>query len=439
MSQKTAAMVSAEQVHQGVVDPQEVRQQYQKASEEWDYETSQKRRVLYADVEELIERGFLAHKVQVGSLSISLRSLLPVDTFMLSHRVGYHAGDLEWKTWTVASTVWMINGTCLLDERDSASKVYQIVSNLPRRVVDTLFTVVLGLYNRTSTALMRTEAYCYEPYSRVVWKMAGRDLPTKNGGIPGIEKLGANHVQKMWMAFNLTEDDREQLMQEWAAAKLVASAQAPKGIRKLNESDRRLQEQENHRRKEVIDKMVQTVLFGDVEEPPQEKWRVRVQGQVVEVPAVKAARTADELQEEFRAWVAGEKDWHDIIVDTYKARIRAKFESERKAREEALSEVQREVGVSGNTHLVGYTLDQIREIRPDLISPRASQRKVVENGAPAVVYQKWLASDPNPGRLQADQHGVWETPLPPKKPLHDQVAERKPSLSTSPDETGGGD
>jgi hypothetical protein len=441
LAQQTAAMIAATQGQAPAaaqeVDPNEARRQFQQASDEWDLETARRRKPLYEDVETLVETGFLSHQVRIGSLNLSFRSLFPSDSFMLSHRVGLRASSRQWQTWSVASAVWMVDGMCLLDDPEAPSKMYRLVKDLPPTTIDTLFSIVIGLFRRTGAALTRTEAYCYEPYSRATWRMCGRQIPSKTGGVPGIDRLGMNHVQRMWVAYNLAEDDRDQMLREWSAAKLVASASSPKGIKKLNTADERLRTTENTRRRDAVEKMVEMVMYGKSHKKEQQLWRVRVQGELVEVPAMSAPRTEEGLQDEFRRWVAGEKDWHDIIVDTYKDRIRAKFDDERQTREALLTEAQMEPGVTGGTQMVGYTLEQIREIRPELLSARPSAKKVFDGSAPARTYEKYVEHDAEPGRLRADEHGVWEAPIeqpPARRSLSDQVAARRPALSTDPDQ-----
>lgn len=436
---QTAALAAANLPAQAADDPQEARQaarqKHREATQAWDAETSRRRRPLYADVEELISIGFLSHSVRVGSTTVSLRSLSPGDLHLLSHRCGKES-TAQWKVWAVANSIWMIDGVSLLEDPHSVPWVYARVRQFPRGVLDILFSVLLGLFNRTNTALSRCEAYCYEPYSRAAWRMCGRQPGVQ--GIPGAERLGLNHVQRLWVAYNIAEDDRDILLREWQAAKLVASAMSPKGIRKINESDERLQEREERRRRDVAERMVHMVLYGH-EEEPETAWKVKVQGQEVEVPAVRIARTPDELEEQFRAWVAGEKDWHDLVVDTYKARIAALFNREQKERDEVLENLA-EPGVQGGLGegpLVGYTPEQLREFRPDLLTSRPGARWVADGSAPATMYEKYVAQEAQPGRLRADAHGVYEV-APEKVDLQSKVEQRMPRLSTEPMASGKG-
>lgn len=436
-SEQTAAVTAAQTLQREGIDPKEARARVTQLQEEWEQEMSRRRRFLYADVEELIGNGFLTHLVRIGPLDISLRSLSPGDLFLLGQRCGRDPTDRLWKTWAVGSSIWMVDGMNLLEDQDSASRMFHLVQHFPTRTLDILFSNVLGLINRASTALSRVEAYCYEMYSRASWRMCGRTVPSHAGvsGVPGVARLGLNHVQRMWVAFNLSEDDREVMHRDWQAAKLVASAMSPKGVKKLNAADERLEKRETTRRAEAILRMVNQVLYGEAG-PEDQPWRLLIEGQPVDVVPVKTARTDEELAEQFRRMVAGEKDWHDLVVDTYKERIRQRFDGEKREREALLADAAgtRKPGVTGGTGVVGYTLDQLKELRASLFSPRpGGGKRVFDSGAPAAVYQKWVQREVTAGRLQADEAGVYEVEKDQEGPsLQEQVASRKPVFSTEP-------
>jgi len=413
------------------MDPAEYRRavmaQAESTEEEVEARKAEARRFLYQDVESLISTGFLAHTLEVSGVAISLRSLCPGDLFLLNHRT---VNSSAWKLWFIASSIWMVDGLNLLPHPASITKIYENVQALPRTTQNILFSLSVGLLNRVNKAVWRTEAYCYEDYSRMQWRLSGRQNPTQESvsGIPGSNRLGANYAQRMWMAFNLAEDDRIRHIQEWQAAKLVASAMSPKGIKKLNQSDDNLRKSEDRRRREAVERMVYETLYG--EGAPQEPGDmvVVVRGQPVQVPRVKRAHSAEDLAEEMRKWVAGEKDWHDIVVDTYKNRIREQFEQEKQKREQALEKVQ-EAGTTSTTAMVGYTLDQIREFRPDLVAAKSGGRKVFDGSVPGSLYQKYVAEEAASGRLHADDGGIHEGATPERESLQNQVAGRKPAFS----------
>jgi hypothetical protein len=310
--------------------------------------------------------------------------------------------------------------------------MHDVIGHLPPFPIDAMFSVVSGLFNRVSTAIRRTEAFCYEPYSRALWRFAGRRSPARDDytGVPGASRIGMNYIQRMWVAFNIAEDDRLQHIQDWQSAKFIASASNPKGVKRVIRSDESLRKQEERRRRDAIALMIHQALYGK-EEMQSGEMVVMVRGQPVVVPRVKVARSVDELEEQFRMWVAGEKDWHDLVVDSYKDRIRKQFDDERERRE-AITVAREEPGVSSDTALVGYTPEQIRELRPDLVSRKAGARRVYDNAAPSVIYRKYVADDPKQGNLRADEHGIYELPPEERMKLQGAVEERRPTFSSEP-------
>jgi hypothetical protein len=397
------------------------------------------RRFLYADVEELLSYGFLSHSARLNDVRISFRSFSPSDTFMLKHRVGVGSLDAEWKLWAVSTSIWMVEGQNLLEVPNSPVLMHRYLKRVSKHVIDILFSIVLGLFNRVSTALARTEPYCYEEYSRSAWRLSGRQVPNHDAytGIPGSSRIGMNSIQRMWLAFNLAEDDRQAFLQRWQAAKLTASATSPKGIKKLNQSDERIHKRETERRRKSIARMVETILYGDQAATDLGGMTVLVRGEAVEVHRVREPESPNELVDEMRRWVEGDQDWHDLVVDTYKDRIREHYGQDEKEREGAVEEAM-QPGVTGGTRLVGYTLEQLQEL--GYASPQPSAKKRVFDGhASSSVFQKYIKQDATAGKL-----GVQGQSLQVIDPsgdgservsLDEQVSRRNPGLSTEPIES----
>lgn len=410
---------------------QELMAQVEKTQADMDRERADARRFLYADVESLLNIGFLSHTVEINGVSLSLRSLGPGDLFLLRTRVGSQDLEVSWKTWTVASSIWMVNGWNLLGEKNAVPQLYSLVQTFPKPVLDKLFYTTMGLFARVGVAVRRTEAYCYEHYSRGLWGFCGRRSPASQSlsGVPGTDSLGANYVQRMWLAFNLGEDDRLQHKQAWASAKLVASAQSPKGIRRINQTDENFDKQEERRRKDAISRMVNEAMYGEEFDEVTGDMVVVVRGHAVKVPRIKTARTTEDLEEQMRMWVAGEKDFHDLVVDSYKERIKTQFDEEKRQREQSSEQLPQ--GVYGGTSVVGYTPDQLVEIRPDLFRSRGGKR-VFDGSAPIAVYSKWVGQEATAGKLEADEFGVRERDLDDQPTLQDKVGSRRPAFSTTP-------
>lgn len=395
------------------------------------------RRVLYTDVESLLYTGFLTTPVTVGGVPLVLRSLNPGDTFMIRARVGRALHTGIWQSWVIAQSTWMVDGYPTNNHPGMTERLFSSLCLLPTRARESLYVAVLGLSRRVSRALDKIEAYCYEPYSRSAWKMCGGKSPASQSytGVDGTSLMGMNHAQQMWIAYNQAEDQREAYIRDWSVGKLMVSATSPKGVKKLNAEDDRIRQKENERRQTVIRGMVQRILYGK-ENKESSTISVMVEGQLVQVDRVTTAKSVDQLAEQYQRWVAGEKDFHDVVVETYKDRIRSTFEREKEERERLLERAQ-DPESDMPVPLVGYTRDQLQDIRPDLVDPQSHRTKVFDKDASRYLYNRNVAAQEAPGAISFGPDGpvaVQQDPHPREgsEGLQERVSHRAPAMRSEP-------
>jgi len=360
---------------------------------------------------------------------LSLRSLMPSDLFLLKHRVGPWGGDYSWKVWCVATCIWMVDGQLLLGEPQAPVVAFKLLKQIPARSLDVLFHIVVSLQNRISRAVGGIEAFCYEDDSRSLWNYCGRKSPVseKFNGLPGVEQLGSNHVQRMWISYNMHEDERLDELSMWARAKLIASAQAPKGVEKLDKQDRHRWYLEDERRQKIMDTFFYKSL-GLLQENPSGSTDQQTVGMQVEGP-----KSVEELAEEMRKWVAGEDDFHDKVVDGYKKQIIQRQYEEQQARDRQLLMLQRESQLRGEDdglyELVGYTAEQIQVILQRTDSTRPGIKTLYDDMASRRehITNKYLLGDVTSGVLSADQDGL-EVGEPQAVDLNAQIAGRRVNM-----------
>lgn len=346
------------------------------------------RRAIYDDVEGLLVPGFLSTPIAIGDTQCAMKSLFPGEMFVLRNRLGTALSDRAWREWAVASSVWMVGGQVLLEDVNAAVRIRATLRELSNAALDKLFSVYTSLYNRVQKAITRVEAYCYEDFGRAAWRMAGRVSPARVevAGIPGVTSLGMNHVQRLWVAFNLAEDDRLAWNLEWSAAKFTASATAPKGVQRLNQRDESERKLEEERRRAVINNVYFDASGRRVEE--------------ANGLTVYRAVSADELSEEMERWARGERDSHDAVIEAYRSQIRERHDQERRAHEErmeALSALQEEAAQNGVAPLVGYTKEQLQALRGEVDT---SRRVVYDDSSKAThVFDKYIQSEIQVGGL----------------------------------------
>jgi len=183
--------------------------------------------------------------------------------------------------------------------------------------------------------------------------------PAVHAGVPGIERIGSNAVQQMWMAFNTAEDQRLRDHAAWEGFKLVAMTNSPKGVRKLDQRDTREWHKEQERRAQVMD----TTFYLQIGVLTPEM----LHGADVGKPQVLGPKSVEQLEGEMKMWVAGEQDWHDRFISGYKQAILNQQDIERRTREERAAALRQEAVSRGadlraSTPLVGYTADQMEAI-----------------------------------------------------------------------------
>lgn len=391
----------------------------------------------YADVETLIDFGFLSHVLTVNNVAVSLRSLGPGDLFMLRHRVAI-AGDDEWKGWMVASSLWMVNGHCLLGNAEAVPRMMQLIRGLPKHIREILFSLAMGLFNRQSKAIESAEAFCYESSSRYKWKAFGKHLPAVHAGVSGVEHIGTNHVQRMWCFYNTIEDQRVTEDSSWEGFKLTTSPHAPKGVKKIDERDKQMRQQELDRRQEIQDRAyyVRRGLLQDIRRSESKKSK--------EDSFAVGAKSADDLVDEMHRWVTGQDDLHDKIVNDYKQKVVTNYEqhkADQETRAAALRAMQ-EQDSDMPVALVGYTPEQLAEIireRGPGTVPGVRRVEGGMNGVRDYLYQKYLGRAPDAGALQptedghlviaaaGDEHRVTG------ESLEDQITGRKVTFDSAPD------
>ena len=387
------------------------------------------RRPIYTDLESLLSPGFLTHSVELGGMIMSVRTLFPGDLFLLQQRVGPRPTDRAWKAWLVSSSIWMVDGQPLLGQPHATYQVYQSIRSLPNTALDVLFSLFTGLFNRAKKATRLLEAFCYEDFSRSMWRMSGRQSLAREeyAGIPGVSSLGSTSIQRAWMAFNLMEDEKEDNLQAWTNAKFIASAHSPKGVRKLNSHDSSTAKLEAERRERVIWESWAEVTRGIVRAPQN---------------VVHRSVTGDELSREMQMAMSGEKDLHDLVIDAYKEKIRRMHDDSKQQHQERMEELQQIQAESGfgseqPLRMVGYTREQLLEITGQVDVPsRPGVRRVFDTGSSGRLYERYVEQPIQAGVLNKEGKGV----AAPGRPLNAELENRKVrfSLDGPPTEDGEG-
>ena len=382
--------------------------------------TVDERESMYEDLIEILTVGFVAHSVTVGGVPLSLRSLNSTDLYLLRHRCGMRTSQRTWDSWLLAQSIWMFDGQIVLEDPSASFDVYEMCKDLPKEAQNVLLHVMKLLTIRLNQAIELTESYSYEAESRFLWRSYGHKI-LERGGIPGAPRIGWSTVHRIWASYNVNEDMREDWMSRWTQTKLIASTQAPKGIKKLNNADEEALNRETRRRQSVQDKAYYKIVENiDLDIPLGGDGRYQ---------DIRMAVTEEELTEEMRRARAGEKDEHDLVVDFYKRKVRDRIENERRHQRERVERIEREMVAAG--------VDE-PAFRPMLMSGEDIARQLAQKSTRTTVYSnqsnelynKYLQKDPVVGTVSVPKDGTpTATPMSSGEgTLQEQVARRKPTL-----------
>lgn len=389
---------------------------------------------MYEDLVPLVVPGFLSSRLEIGGVTLGLRSLSANDTNLL--RKVAREGGPDWAFHLAAASIWMIDGLSLLENYPYSQKIaFDLLKRTHKSVVRAVFAQAVSFFHRMRKANVVFEAFLYEEESRRLWKS------TNNGshpiwilsGMPGMDRIGLNPFQASWVQWNRSEDDRLDDDYSWSLTKVLVSVQSSKSAKKLDAKDRTRAEGEKSRRAEVMNRAYWT-FKGVLGEDGKEK--------VHPLLMVLQPRTPAELSEEMRRWVAGEKDIHDLVVEDYKNRIKAEYEAKERETELAIQQARERNLLEESTlgapkpRLVGYTADQLAKLRPGPVKPGA--KFVIEANPTSRNFNRYLRDNPSPGSLDVEGGRVIvknpsmvpqeeEVESPPT--LNEQIARRKPTLN----------
>jgi hypothetical protein len=390
--------------------------------------TKKQREPMYGDLIQLLSPGFLSTTARCGDLSIGIRSLQSADMELL--RVAARENNPDWPLWVSAASIWMLDGYPLLECYPTSTRVlYDFLARSHKSLVRAVFTRVLTLFERVRRTNLVMESYLYEEDSRRFWKSARLNPQTTLASYPGAERLGTNSFQGVWMEWNQYEDTRIEEEYSWSLTKVLVSVQASKGSKKLDAKDKARNDREKSRRSEVQDRAYYKWV-GLLDENDQAKADTTTE--------VFQPRTAAELSEEMRRWVAGEKDFHDRVVDDYKDRVKREMEEKETSQQRALEEAQarrakeeQETGFS-RPALVAYTPEQLAKLVPERARPGA--KFIIEADPASRTYNRYLRDDLKSGALKVEDGRIVVYKPPSEEgdgrpSLNDLIAGRKPSIN----------
>jgi hypothetical protein len=292
---------------------------------------------VWFELETYIYQGFLTATSTILGKTFVFKSMNALEVrnvnFMRPTRGVSPDGANSFNAIFIAYSVFMVDGTNTLYERPRhINRLVKAIGKLPPNIQTKIIDNLAALNQRATRLFPLAEPYCHENRSRYRWLQIS-DIPVHSPmatGIPGTDELGMNQCQQMWTAVNRVLDRRDEMEREWQNAKFVGSCMAGKGIRSIDEKDRMRHEKERIEREDLKMKVLYAYLNRRVG-APEPKNRVQLPdgrwAEVVEGPQPDGkfrAETAEELAEQLEKALAGEKDYHDLVVEAKEKELRSR-------------------------------------------------------------------------------------------------------------------
>lgn len=278
----------------------------------------------FRGVSDLIYRGFLTTKAQVGDVHIVLKSLNHRELASIQDRCPLqgHSSYFEiFEALFLSYAIYIMDGENLLIGRpQNIEEMLPAMREVPQNIRLGLLRELLILQRAQDTALLNLEAYSYTGESRHNWGAYRGQIicDSRLTGVAGTDTLGLNTHQTAWVYLNQQEDIRLEAEQQWAFVKFVASASNPKGVKKIDSQDKARQKKLREDRDRVI------------------------QGNLYKGPHRIEPKTVDDLHRQLRADLEGTKDLHDRIIEAYETSIAERRRQRQLEQEEKLRDIRAE-------------------------------------------------------------------------------------------------
>ncbi|NBV29295.1 hypothetical protein EBS02_09845 [bacterium] len=222
----------------------------------------------YADLEQLLFKGFILEKLSFNGFDFVLKSLTDQEIERVQERTpsSHPAKDIYYDCWFVAYSILQINGVYFLDDReDKLNKLFSALIKWPRKALARIIYKCLAFNKRIAESYKKFEAYCYEPQSRVFWK-AYQSITLNSRavtGIKGTEDMPLSSVQVQWLAYNRAEDEKQTFETTWSYVRWGGAFLNQKAAQKVEEEVKSQKDQEDEYKRQVMAK-ARGEINGDI-------------------------------------------------------------------------------------------------------------------------------------------------------------------------------
>lgn len=357
----------------------------------------------YQDVMSLIDPGFLSQHVTINGIPLSIRTPYPSD-YLLAENYSTKDDSSLWVARFLSLCTWNIDNQ-VLNDLNVSRIVFEGYRSMKDTSIVVLFHILKDLVSRLSEAIQDVSVFCLEEQSRLMWEQYGKDFAsifTRKNILPYQE---LNAVQKIWIYQNRFRDFEQETRIQWSFVKTLLSPHAPKGVQSLSSQDKAKNKKEEAEKRILRDELYYKKIgvLGPEGFPDRNRRLTR-------------KKSYNELADEYKRWVRGEMDEHDLAVKEYKERIkkawkeREELKEKRRKQLQDLREAENLPDEKEQFKMVAYSGEQLEKILKHRKPHRGS--KIIDVPGSSYIYKGWVENDPSP----------------PPKSLQEQVSSRPVSF-----------
>lgn len=315
----------------------------------------------------VIEQGFYAASVTSCKNTFLLKTLTPKEEILIR----YHASGSDLNTfrrYRLAYATAMVNGVEVLHDRPGALQpLVQLYKELPKSLLEVLEETALKLQRRYLRACKLAHGFSLGSQARYLWKVR-KNLTAVSMSMDVFPAIGMSHAAEIWSAVNSNLDLEEENDRELGRALLVASSMNPKGVKQLSSS----LETEKKTKKAEKEELVK---YGNMDERDRALGIIHKEKEHWTAPLI----TAKDMVRELERQMSGEKDKHDLFIDSYREKLAAERVATEEAARQKREELRELAGISGDP--ISGSFGVTEEEMKGMMDGSLDSRKIIQDKA----------------------------------------------------------
>jgi len=312
---------------------------------------------MYDCLEDILFRGFMTASVRAKGMTFifktinmgELRQINEIREALPAHRVVLPH---------LAYSLYRVDGVNVLSRREEhLDDLMDIFEHFYPSEQRYFLQVLDRLNERSIQETSKIVPYTYGHRSKLLWNAYKGNLlsDVEVTGITGTNLLGLNEAQRTWIYLNRMEDQHSIFEMNYDLAKFIVSPHT-KEIKKIND-------QEGQRKREEAARRAEVHARGT-----DEGWeKGTAEKHLVD-------QSVEELMSQIQRTLAGEKDFHDLVVQEHEDRIRAKM-AEKARRQRMLIEQARHRAQEEMELLEGQMPSLVRPLTPAEMAREIEERR----------------------------------------------------------------